>query len=330
MHIDSYNGIMNGLLADRLSRITEEEREILNGKKDVNRSLYYSSSKKDEIDSSMVLKNGKLIDLRPHTRFIHFPAHTHNYVEFVYMARGNTTHIIDGETILLNEGDLLFLNQHAVQEILPAGENDIAVNFMILPQFFDEVFKMIAAEQSSLKDFIISCLTSRQLASNYLYFHAKDVLPVQNLLENLIWNLLEDEPNKRRLNQVTMGLLFMSMINHSDQIRVSENSFDQQLTMDVLRYIDTKYRTATLTAFASEHAMDLCTVSRIIKKQTGSTFSGLLENRRMEQACFLLSNTNLTVEEIADNTGYENLSFFYRLFRRSYGVTPGEYRRNLR
>ena len=117
MHVDDYNGIMNGLLIDRLSKITEEEREILNGKTDVNRSLYYSSNKKDEIDSSMVLKNGKLIDLRPHTRFIHFPAHTHNYVEFVYMAKGNTTHIIDGETILLNEGDLLFLNQHAVQEI---------------------------------------------------------------------------------------------------------------------------------------------------------------------------------------------------------------------
>ncbi|MBQ1300354.1 MAG: cupin domain-containing protein, partial [Erysipelotrichaceae bacterium] len=97
---------MNELLLAKLSEITEEEREILNGKKDVNRSLYYSDSKKDEIDSSRVLKNGKLIDIRPHTRFIHFPRHTHNYVEFVYMVSGKTTHIIDGEEITLNEGDL--------------------------------------------------------------------------------------------------------------------------------------------------------------------------------------------------------------------------------
>ena len=192
---------MNELLLAKLSEITEEEREILNGKKDVNRSLYYSDSKKDEIDSSRVLKNGKLIDIRPHTRFIHFPRHTHNYVEFVYMVSGKTTHIIDGEEITLNEGDLLFLNQHAVQEIMPAGKDDIAVNFMILPQFFDEAFKMISTGENPLRDFIISCLTSRDTESNYLYFNAHDIIPVQNLLENLIWNLLEDEPNKRSLNQ---------------------------------------------------------------------------------------------------------------------------------
>ena len=319
---------MNELLLAKLSEITEEEREILNGKKDVNRSLYYSDSKKDEIDSSRVLKNGKLIDIRPHTRFIHFPRHTHNYVEFVYMVSGKTTHIIDGEEITLNEGDLLFLNQHAVQEIMPAGKDDIAVNFMILPQFFDEAFKMISTGENPLRDFIIGCLTSRDTESNYLYFNAHDIIPVQNLLENLIWNLLEDEPNKRSMNQITMGLLFMSMINHSDQIVISDSSYDQSVTMELLRYIDTMYKTASLTEFAGQHHDDVYTLSRIIKKQTGSTFSRLLETRRLEQACFLLKNTDLTIEDIAENIGYENLSFFYRLFRRTYGSTPREYRRN--
>ena len=68
-------------------------------------------------------------------------------------------------------------------------------------------------------------------------------------------------------------------------------------------------------------------MEQIIKKQTGSTFSRLLETRRLEQACFLLKNTDLTIEDIAENIGYENLSFFYRLFRRTYGSTPREYRK---
>ena len=67
-----------------------------------------------------VFYDGKLIDMRPHVRFIHFPLHTHNYVEFIYMCQGETTHIIDGQRIVLKEGDLLFMNQHARQEILPA------------------------------------------------------------------------------------------------------------------------------------------------------------------------------------------------------------------
>ena len=317
---------MDKKLLDKLSIITPEEEEILSGNSNINRQLYYTDEKKDVIDSSLVLQNGKLIDIRPHTRFIHFPKHSHNYVEIVYMVQGETVHIIDNEKIVLKQGDLLFLNQHATQEIMPAGKEDIAVNFLILPQFFDEAFKMISAENNSLRDFIISCLTTENQESNYLYFKANNIIPIQNLLENLIWNLLEDEPNKRSMNQITMGLLFLSMINHSEEIKTSENSFDQRLTIEVLSYIDTRYKDASLIELSSRYGLDSYTISRIIKKQTNDTFKHLLESKRMNQACFLLKNTSLTVEDIALNVGYENISFFYRLFQKTYGMKPREYR----
>ena len=83
------------------------------------------------IDSKKLLQKGKLIQVRPHTRFVHFPKHTHNYIEVIYMCQGRTTHIINGTEVILEAGDLLFLNQNAVQEILPAGRDDIAVNFIV-------------------------------------------------------------------------------------------------------------------------------------------------------------------------------------------------------
>ena len=178
--------------------------------------------------------------MRPHVRFVHFPRHTHNYVEFIYMAQGQTTHIIDNQEITLKEGDLLFLNQHAIQEIYPAGENDIAVNFMILPEFFDVVLPMMGNETNSLRDFLVSCLTKKDMSGNFLYFSVSDILPIQNLMENLIWNMLESERNSRALNQITVGLLFLNLMNHTDLINVSQNSYEQALVLDVLRYIDTK------------------------------------------------------------------------------------------
>ena len=188
---------MNSHLLNRLSAITPEEQEILDGRETIDRSLYYRAdqtankrNRPDEIDAALVLTNGKLIDMRPHTRFIHFPEHTHNYVEFVYMCQGSTTHIIDGNRILLKEGDLLFMNQNARQEILSAGEKDIAVNFMIMPHFFDTVLRNLENESGALRDFLISCLTDRDMGGNYLYFDAADIIPVQNLMENMIWNML--------------------------------------------------------------------------------------------------------------------------------------------
>ena len=318
---------MNRRLLEKLSPITEEEREILNGKTTVDRRLYYSSDKKSEIDSNVVLSDGKLIDIRPHTRFIHFPKHSHNYVEFIYMVKGTTRHIIDEEEIVLHEGDLLFLNQHASQEIYPAKEEDIAVNFMILPQFFSESFVFLGEGENALKSFIVSCLTSKENASNYLYIRASGHLPITNLLENLIWNLLEDEPNKRSINQHTMGLLFLNLLNHSEEIRVSRGSYEENIALQALSYIDTHYDSATLYSFAEKHKIDDYTASRIIKRQTGKTFKELLEKRRMEQASFLLKNTNTSAEEVGHLIGYENISFFYKLFKRTYQMTPKQYRR---
>ena len=55
----------------------------------------------------------------------------------IYMCSGSTTHIInDCERIVLREGEILLLNQNAAHEILPAGMNDVAVNFLILPDFY--------------------------------------------------------------------------------------------------------------------------------------------------------------------------------------------------
>jgi AraC-like DNA-binding protein/mannose-6-phosphate isomerase-like protein (cupin superfamily) len=310
--------------------ITPEETAILEGRNTIDRSLYYradqTSNKKDEIDASVVLTNGKLIDMRPHTRFIHFPRHTHNYVEFVYMYQGTTTHIIDGNEVVLKEGDLLFMNQHAEQEILPAGEKDIAVNFMIMPQFFDTVLRNLDNESSTLRDFLISCLTDRDMGGNYLYFDAASILPVQNLMENMIWIMLTEPQNRRTLSQTTISLLFLTLIDQASHLYVSGDSYEQNLMLHLLNYIDTEYRTASLTEFAESQCEDIYVLSRFIKKKTGRTFKDLLVEKRLNQAEYLLANTTLPVADIALSVGYENTSYFHRIFREKHGISPRKWR----
>ena len=321
---------MNSELLERLSRITDEEKEYLSGKTEIDRNLYYSDkpskSLSDEVDSARVLKNGRLIDMRPHVRFVHFPMHTHNYVEFIYMCKGETTHIVDGQEIVLHEGDLLFLNQHAHQEIYPAGDGDIAVNFMILPEFFDSVLAMMDASSNALRDFIVGCLTKKGMQGNFLYFNVQGIVPIQNLMENLIWNMIEEERNSRSLNQVTVGLLFLNLINHANLIQVSKNSYDQELVLSALSYIDTGYKTASLKEFSTEKNMDVYTISRILKRETGKNFKELLQTKRLERACLLLTRSGAPISDIAESVGYDNTSFFHRLFRKTYGCSPREYR----
>ncbi len=320
---------MNAELLAKIEKTTEEEKAILRGQNSINRALYYSSeksSKKDEIDSARVLSDGRLIDIRRHVRFIHFPKHTHNFVEFMYVCRGSVTNIIDGQTIVLKEGDILLMNQHAEQEILPAGRNDIAVNFMILPEFFDTAFRMLGKEENALRGFIISCLTEKNKGGNYLCFAVSGILPVQNIIENLIYGMTEASPNRRSLNEITMGLLFLNLMNYTDLMQVPENSFEQDLVIRILHYMDTDYKKAALENFSLRSGYDVYTLSRIIRRNTGKTFTELLQERRLQQADFLLRNTDVSVLDIADAVGYANTSFFHRLFKKHFGMSPRSYR----
>ncbi|MBQ4119485.1 MAG: helix-turn-helix domain-containing protein [Clostridia bacterium] len=306
-----------------LLKKTDEEREILKRGSKIDRSLYMQSEK-NVINAEKLLSQGKLITVRPHTRFVHFPEHTHDYIEAIYMCSGKTEHIINGEHITLNQGELLFLSQNARQEIMPASQNDIAVNFIILPEFFDKTLLMLESEESPIKKFMIDCILNSESHTPYLHFKVADLLPIQNLVENLVWTLLNNVQNKRSINQSTMGLLILQLLNHTDKLTYINP--DEQLVMQVLSYIEEHYKSCSLNELANSLHYDFTWLSREIKRRTGKTYTELLHNKRMSQAAYLLRNTHINIDEIALQTGYENISYFHRLFYKTYGKTPRAYR----
>lgn len=315
--------MIDAQILNKLRIISTEEQRILSGDSEIQRELYMHDGS-SQIDAGKLLSAGKLMDIRPHTRFVHFPEHTHNYVEMVYMCMGSTTHIVNGNTITLREGELLFFGQGVRQEILPAGENDIAVNFIILPQFFDKALEMLGEEESPLRRFVVDCLGSATGSSNYLYFQVADVLPIQNMIENLLWTLDRSLPNRRSICQSTMGVLFMQLMNHTE--RLAYERTEDAAVMSVLRYIEDHYPTGTLTEIADFLHYDFCWLSREIKRKTGRTFKELLQDKRLTQAAYLLKATTLHVDEIADAVGYSNKSYFHRIFQEKYGLSPKKYR----
>lgn len=316
---------MNEYLLEKLSVITEEEQRILDGN-DVDISNYVSG-KNLVIDSSKMLEKGRLISIRPHTRFASFPEHRHNYVEIIYMCSGSTNHIINEKTkITLGTGELLLINQHASHSIERADYNDIAVNFIILPEFFDVALTMIGPD-NLLSNFLISSLRDVKGDIGFLHFKVKDVLPVQNLVENLIWSLVKRMPNYKRIYQVTMGLLFLELLNYTDCMDMEINSNVNALVVSALREIEENYKNANLTEIAERYNVSVAYISRLIKQSTGSTFKELLQTKKLSVAASLLTNSRLSVDDIIAAVGYDNTSYFYRIFKEKYNLSPTSYRK---
>ncbi len=181
-------------------------------------------------------------------------------------------------------------------------------------------------EENLLRDFLVGCLCFDPRYASYLHFHVADVLPVQNLVENMVWTLLSDQPNKRSINQITMGLLFLQLMHYTDKISHTQESFEQKLIFQVLTYIDENYKDGELTELSSLLSYNIYWLSRAIKRLTGRTYKELLQVKRLNQASVLLLNTRLSVTDISIAVGYDNTSYFHRIFRNYYGMSPKEYR----
>ena len=312
-------------LMRELRKITAEEQELLAGRQEIEKHRYMSAET-DMVDAAKLLEDGKMISVRPHTRFAHFPKHTHNYIEVIYMCAGSTHHVINGEDVILKQGELLFLSQSATQEIYPAEEEDIAVNFIVLPQFFEYGLNMMEPEENQLRSFIIDCLRGENREAGYLHFKVADILPIQNLVENLIWTIWNKQPNKRRTNQATMGLLFLQLMNYMDKLETDEHAGQQRLMISVLSYIENNYKEGELTQLAEYLHYDIYWLSKEIKRQTGKTYTELIQNKRLNQAAWLLTSTGMSVMDVALEVGYDNISYFHRIFQKKYEMTPRKYR----
>ena len=306
-----------------LSPITPEEQQCRENGSRVNWSVYNEGAE-HQVYAARLMEPGKLISVRPHTRFAYFPPHTHDYIEMIYMCSGSTVHYMNGERLTLRAGELLLLGPHTTQEIEPAGEEDIAVNFIILPEFFDRSLAMLGSENTPLRRFILESLCLGKGASEFFHYQVADVLPIQNLVENMLWTLVFGAPNKRQINQLTLGLLFLQLLNHTDRISCQNETQEDMVRLH--RYVEDSFRTATLSEAAALLGYDIYHLSRYVRQKTGRTFLDIVQEKRMLQAAFLLKNTALRIAEIAVEVGYENTSHFHRLFMAHFGCTPREYR----
>lgn len=318
---------MDERIIKQLQKTTKEEEEILNGNT-IQKGLYTNQAD-FTIDSKKMLERGKLIDIRPHTRFAEFPRHKHNYIEILYMVSGRTVHIIDDRVkVILEAGDLLFLNQHTYHKVLPAGKADIGINFIILPEFFDVAFSMVE-EENRLKNFLVDTLRKNEGRGNYLHFHVSGILPIQNLIENMTWSILNHESNQHKINQTTMGLLFLQLMNYTDTLEEHDRGQNgNRLTMNALRYIEENYRDATLEELAKMENKSIYQLSRMVRSHTGYTFKELLQMKRMNKAEELLMRTTLPISDIIAAVGYDNSSYFFRLFKEKHQMSPRRYREN--
>lgn len=226
----------------------------------------------------------------------HFQLHFHRAYELIFVNDGQLCVTIDKKEYLLKKNDLAFIFNNQMHEFKTIDYSEITI-ILFSPELIGDFFM-------KFKDFIPD--------DNVLHFDGKlDLKKLDSIYSQ-----------KSFLYAVCAEL-----INHTSFAAIKKSSQTKTL-YKVLLYVEKNYTDdCTLKTVAKDLQYDYYYLSKIFTKLMNMNFTDYLNQYRISQACYLLKNTNQSIDEVAINCGYDSLRTFHRNFRKINSCSPKEYRR---
>lgn len=322
---------MNAEILQKLSKITEEERAILSQEEPALKRFYAKPGRflieRRRISNIVYGFDTAPITLRPHPRFCRFPAHSHDFIEMMFVCSGNITHKIKDEALCLSAGDLIILAKGTAHEIEKTGENDLGINLLLSTDLFEKQINKIRSAAHCQSDTFDGLLRGNPVP--FSIFSLQNDLVSLNLIEILIHLFLTEKiPDEFMLEKTLTPLLCrLAILSQQQSFTVAITDSETEKRNKLLTYLRTSYSTATLTEAADMMGLAPTYLSRWIKQTFGTSFKEMLMNERFDTARELLENTEMPIGEIITRVGYENSSYFHKEFKKRFGITPKHYRK---
>lgn len=261
--------------------------------------------------------------------FIHsYPLHWHDEIELILIQKGNLIITLNKTPLQAAEGDIVLI----LPGILHAIDRD-QQNFA---EYYNIIFDLKLLGQDNPSDFCFSRYLSPYLKEKVSlpYLLTKDQA-IHQVLHQTLTNLIEahyHHPQGIEL-YIKSQLFYIFWLLEPLQCKTQQSQPNQyhisqvQKMKDFLLFIHTNYASSlTLKEAADFCGYSASYFSKFFKSFTGMTLIEYLNNYRLKKASDLLLTTNMNVIEISETIGFENHSYFIRLFRKHYRTTPKQYR----
>lgn len=264
-----------------------------------------------------------------HPRFVETPEHHHNYVEMIYVYSGELHQIVNGEKISMKKGEVCILDTNVLHSIDKTSENDIIINCIMSKKYLDDILISRLSQNDLLSSFFIHAIYQSEDYNDYILFKSSESKEVPKLMQTILCEYFDKGLCSNEIINSYMVIILSELLRIIEKQTNSENYALLKNTKitDIILYIQNNCEAATLASVAEHFHFHPNYLNSVIKKFKGNNFTFILQEAKLKKACFLLKNSDLPVVEIAKNIGYENISFFYKIFKKVYGCTPAEYKK---
>ncbi|MBQ7446251.1 MAG: AraC family transcriptional regulator [Clostridia bacterium] len=256
--------------------------------------------------------------------------HRHSFIEIAYVDSGEGVHeIADGYVSKIVKGDLMLFNSgvaHGYRVTPPSS-------LVIYNCNFDPA--VLGDSVSRSDDFI-------QIVYSYLFetspgqgAEQKPYILLRNAdaVSEIIKEMFREYTGRRngfsKINTANLTRLLVTIFRlKRDSAESSvDPAYKAAIAESAVRYINEYYASNISCGMLAARAfVSTGYFHKVFREVTGQTPVGYIQSVRLSEAARLLRETSLSVGAAAGSVGYSDLKYFYEIFRKEFGMTPGEYR----
>lgn len=263
-----------------------------------------------------------------HSRYMPAMIHTHDFFEIACLLHGTCVNYILNQKIDMIPGDICILAPNTEHAISGYNDECLMLNFLIRTSTFEKAFFGALSDIDILSNFFLRTLYKSK-EHPFLYFRTGDDTEIKYTIASAYLENSKNRRYKSRMINSIVNTFFITLLrDHEKDIifRINNGSELDENLIFLLRYMQEHYKTLTLKQLADFFNYSERQLQRIIKAYTGMNFSQNIQKMKMKQAANLLKSNELSVVEIAERTGYNDISNFRHIFKNYYHMTPKEYR----
>jgi AraC-like DNA-binding protein len=256
------------------------------------------------------------------------PFHFHPEYELTLIVKGEGQRFVGKQVDNFSDGDLVFLGSHLPHcWINHQKENQTELSEAIVVQFNQH---FLGEDFLNLNEFVaIKMFLDKSKAG--FDIQGKDKVKITNRL----FEMIAASPTQ----QILILMDILDLLSRAVQLKpldlsFAENDFKVSETnrfQKVFSYLITHYKEdislAKIAGIADLSPTSFCRYFRSITQQS---FVEVLLEFRIKQACHLLLNTDMAIREIAFQSGFDDIPYFNRIFKKKKGISPRQYKKDVK
>ncbi len=279
-------------------------------------------------DSPIYLKAIRSVSISRDIGGLHAFPHIDDCFVLLYVFSGSCTVTLNSFTRAMQAGELCIISPRTTRfHTLTA--DDVVLSIMIEKETFKNTFSKLLPTNNCLSSFFRNTLLRSEYG--YMFF----MLPLCDDLRQIFQHFFQETIHK---DEYSDGV-FLSYLDilFTKIIRSHKDSFDYYSSTGyspapstlphILHYIQTHYaEELSLELLSKKFHYEKTYLSKLIRKFTGSAYTDIIYECRLEKAKELLCFTDLKITEIAASVGYNSSDHFSRCFKKHTGQSPQKYR----